>query len=135
MKMKLFWFQAFLQFARIKFVTTQIRTSRPALHPYGDCPPPRRDDWGSITADVHQDLFEASKDKTDVATTSVSGGKEQTPELDERSKTKLKPDTEVDIDDVNLDGQSEVSLPETIARTTDVLDRATPGQNMMGFSR
>jgi len=25
-------------------------------HPYGDCPPPRRDDWGSITADVHQDL-------------------------------------------------------------------------------
>ena len=104
-------------------------------HPYGDCPPPRRDDWGSRTADVHQDLFEASKDKTDTATTSVSGGKEQAPELDERSKTKLKPDAEVEIDDVNLDGQSEVALPETIARTTDVLDRATPGQNMMGFSR
>ena len=104
-------------------------------HPYGDCPPPRRDDWGSRTADVHQDLFEASKDKTDAATTSVSGGKEQAPELDERSKTKLKPDAEVEIDDVNLDGQSEVALPDTIARTTDVLDRATPGQNMMGFSR
>ena len=104
-------------------------------HPYGDCPPPRRDDWGSITADVHQDLFEVTKGKTESTSTSDSGGKEQAPELDEESKPKIKSSPEVDNSDVDLDGQSEVALPTTIARTTDVLDRATPGQNMMGFSR
>ena len=104
-------------------------------HPYGDCPPPCRDDWGSITADVHQDLFEESKGKPEATTASDSGGKEQAPELDEESKPKIKSSPNVENSDVDLGGQSEVALPTTIARTTDVLDRATPGQNMMGFSR
>ena len=104
-------------------------------HPYGDCPPSRRDDWGSITADVHQDLFEVSKGKPESTMASDSGGKEQAPELDEEIKPKIKSSPEVENSDIDLDAQSEVALPTTVARTTDVLDRATPGQNMMGFSR
>ncbi|MDB2438761.1 conjugal transfer protein TraG [Hellea sp.] len=104
-------------------------------HPYGDSPPGRFDDWSGLTAKVHQNLMDAMKTKTSSKTTPTSGGKEQARNLDERHRPPKEPAEEVAKDDIDLDGQSEVALPGELARTTDVLDRATPGQDLMGYGR
>lgn len=102
--------------------------------PYGDCPPSRRDDWGAKTAAVHQKLFEASKDDQPLAATAASGGKEKAPDLEEDSKSKAKPSPEIDLEEIDPDGQSEVALPQSIAPRTYGMDRGTPGTDIMDFS-
>lgn len=104
-------------------------------HPYGDCPPPRRDDWGCQTAKVNEEIYKAfSKDVTPKSEDS-SGGKERKPEIETASKPKAKPEPEIAISGVDLDGQSTAIDPSTLARNTDTLDRATPGQDMMGLGQ
>ena len=104
-------------------------------HPYLDSPSARLDDWGDMTAIVFQDLMDAAKDKPASETESISGGKEQAHELDAEKKSERKPAKEPVIDSTDIGAETEVILPSTIARTTDALDRAAPGQKMLGHSR
>jgi len=50
-------------------------------HPYSDCPPPRRDDWGCITAEVNEKLYKAFNAELINPKQSETGGKERKPQL------------------------------------------------------
>ncbi len=104
-------------------------------HPYGDCPPPRRDDWGCLTAKVNQEIYEAFSEDVTPKSEDSSGGKERKPEIETPPKPKPKLEPEIAISGVDLEGQSTAISASTLARNTDTLDRATPGQDMMGMGR
>jgi len=106
-------------------------------HPYGDCPPPRRDDWGGVTAIVHNDLMEKVETATGEKNENADDGKER--KIDREKPIEPKSETEneplISVRDLDLTGQSEPINPNTIARNADTIDRATPGQDFVGMSR
>ena len=104
-------------------------------HPYGDCPPPRRDDWGCITAEVNEKLYKAFNAELINPKQSETGGKERKPQLAKTTTPKPIKTPEVSIPGLNLEGQSESITPGEVARNTDAMDRATPSKDRMGISR
>ena len=106
-------------------------------HPYGDCPPPRRDDWGVVTAIVHNDLMGKVETETGEKNESADDGKERQINREKPMEPKSEPENEplVSVRDLDLTGQSEPINPNTIARNADTIDRATPGQDFVGMSR
>ena len=105
-------------------------------HPYGGSPPPRRDDWGSLMAVVHNDLMEEVETATDENTESTDAGLER--KIDREKPIEPKSELEnvplVSVRNLDLTGQSEPINPNTIARNADTIDRATPEQDL-GMSR
>ena len=106
-------------------------------HPYGDCPPPRRDDWGGVTAIVHNDLMEKVETATGEKNESADDGKERQIDREKpmEPESELENEPLVSVRDLDLTGQSEPINPNTIARNADTIDRATPGQDFVGMSR
>ena len=106
-------------------------------HPYGDCPPPRRDDWGRMNANVHDNLLEVFKAELVDKVESSDGSKERKIDVEKQTEPKADQDHEslISFGDVDLDEQYETVATNTIARDTDIVDRATPGQDFAGLSR
>ena len=106
-------------------------------HPYGDCPPPRRDDWGGVTAMVHNDLMEKVEIETGEKNESADDGKERQIDREKPMEPKSEPENEplVSVRDLDLTGQSEPINTNRFARNADTVDRATPGQDFVGMSR
>ena len=106
-------------------------------HPYGDCPPPRQDDWGCMNAEVHDHLLKVFKAELVDKDESSEGSKERKIEIGKQSepKTDLENEALVSFGDVDLEEQYEAVATKTIARDIDIVDRATPGQDFAGLSR
>jgi len=106
-------------------------------HPYGDCPPPRRDDWGRMNATVHDHLLKVFEAELVEKTESSDGSKERKIEVGKQTepKTDLENESLVSFGKVDLEEQYEAVAGTTIARDTDIVDRATPGQDFAGLSR
>ena len=104
-------------------------------HPYGDCPPPRQDDWGCITAKVNEKLYKTFNAELINPKQSETGGKERKPQLAKKTKPKPIKMPEVSIPGLNLEDQSEQISPGAVARNIDSMDRATPSKDRMGISR
>ena len=106
-------------------------------HPYGDCPPPRQDDWGRMNAEVHDHLLKVFRAELVEQDESSDGGKERKIDVEKQTEPKVDQDNEslVSFGDVDLEEQYETVATNTIARDTDIIDRATPGQDFAGLSR
>ena len=65
------------------------------------------------------------------------GSKERKIEIEKQTepKTGLENESLVSFGDVDLEEQYEAVAGTTIARDTDIVDRATPGQDFAGLSR
>jgi type IV secretion system protein VirD4 len=99
-------------------------------HPYGDCPPPRRDDWGNITAQTDMNLYNRFKAELIGNGDSTAGGKER--KVQSKNKSKPKSEPEVSNGGVDFGDQDEPTTALAVARNIDAMDRATPGHNYMG---
>ena len=68
---------------------------------------------------------------------SSDGGKERKIEVEKQTqpKTDLENESLVSFGNVDLEEQYEAVATNTIARDTDIVDRATPGQDFAGLSR
>jgi len=102
-------------------------------HPYGDCPPPRRDDWGRITAQTDMNLYNRFKAELIGNGNSTAGGKER--KVQSKNKSKRKSEPEVSNGGVDFGDQDEPTTALAVARNIDAMDRATPGHNYMGGSQ
>jgi len=101
---------------------------------YGDCPPMRGDDWGRVTADVHNDLSKFSKAELNEKNENSDGGKER--KIEPVHETTSEPEKEpvVSFGDNEDEDQNQSLMPANIARDADAIDRATPGENFGGMS-
>ena len=106
-------------------------------HPYGDCPPPRLDDWGGVTACVHNDLLEQVETATGEKTDSADDGKKRQIDREKPIEPKSEAENEplISVRDLDLSAHLEPINPNRIARNADTVDRATPGQDFVGMSR
>ena len=68
---------------------------------------------------------------------SSDGSKERNIEIEKQSepKTDLENESLVSFGDVDLQEQYEAVATNTVGRDTDIVDRATPGQDFAGLSR
>ena len=85
-------------------------------HPYGDCPPPRRDDWGRMNAEVHDHLLKVFKAELTDKDASSDGGKERKIEVEKQTqpKTDLENESLVSFGNVDLEEQYEAVATNTI---------------------
>lgn len=106
-------------------------------HPYTDCPPERRDDWGCETCDVDDRLAQPWLGQVNVA--NDDGGKDRKPEIDppETVKDAAKDIAETrasDGDDQAIAAKRAADLAKpSLAPRTYGMDRGTPKLDLLDF--
>ena len=90
-----------------------------------------------MNANVHDNLLEVFKAELVDKVESSDGSKERKIDVEKQTEPKADQDHEslISFGDVDLDEQYETVATNTIARDTDIVDRATPGQDFAGLSR
>ena len=106
-------------------------------YPYGDCPPPRADDWGRITAKSVKALYDKFKASLIENDGKSDGSKERKTEVEEPKKPKARPEKKVVVSfgDRADEDENQQMTPADIARAVDAIDHATPGDNIGGMSK
>jgi hypothetical protein len=90
-----------------------------------------------MNAEVHDHLLKVFKAELVNKDESYDGSKERKIQNEKPTepKTDLENESLVSFGDVDLEEQYEAVASNTIARDTDIVDRATPGQDFAGLSR
>ena len=90
-----------------------------------------------MNAEVHDHLLKVFKTELVEKSETSDGGKERKIEVEKQTepKTELENESLVSFGNVDLEEQYEAVATNTIARDTDIVDRATPGQDFAGLSR
>ena len=90
-----------------------------------------------MNAEVHDHLLKVFKAELVNKDESSDGSKEHKIQNEKPTepKTDLENESLVSFGDVDLEEQYEAVASNTIARDTDIVDRATPGQDFAGLSR
>ena len=90
-----------------------------------------------MNAEVHDHLLKVFKAELVDKDESSDGSKERKIEVEKQTepKTDIENESLISFGSIDLEEQYEAVAANTIARDTDIVDRATPGQNFAGLSR